>query len=63
MNPYEKVFRAFVTNLDRSSLIREAHIFYVDQVRTILNWTDLGDAKQLAEIRKLDSAFRLVVNP
>ncbi|NGP62719.1 hypothetical protein FLT15_31625 [Paenibacillus thiaminolyticus] len=42
MNPYEKVFRAFVTNLDRSSLIREAHIFYVDQVRTILDWTDLG---------------------
>ncbi|BFH71200.1 hypothetical protein PsJ27TS7_52000 [Paenibacillus dendritiformis] len=61
MNPYEKVFRAFVSELDGSDLMQQAHTFYVGQVSNILGWTDLTDSRLLAEIRTLDNAFRTIV--
>lgn len=63
MTPYEKVFRAYVSELDRTDLMQQAHTFYVGQVRNILGWTDLSDSRLLAEIRTLDSAFRTIVAP
>lgn len=61
MTPYERVFRAFVTDLEGADLMREAHKFYVGQVSDILAWTDLSDSLLLAEIRALDSAFQTIV--
>ncbi|BFH70582.1 hypothetical protein PsJ27TS7_45820 [Paenibacillus dendritiformis] len=61
MTPYEKVFRAFVSELDGSDLMQQAHTFYVGQVSNILGWTDLTDSRLLAEIRTLDNAFRTIV--
>ncbi|BFH16357.1 hypothetical protein J6TS7_54720 [Paenibacillus dendritiformis] len=63
MTPYERVFlfRAFVSELDGSDLMQQAHTFYVGQVRNILGWTDLTDSRLLAEIRTLDNAFRTIV--
>ncbi|WP_213471783.1 hypothetical protein, partial [Paenibacillus dendritiformis] len=58
---YEKVFRAFVSELDGSDLMQQAHTFYVGQVSNILGWTDLTDSRLLAEIRTLDNAFRTIV--
>ncbi|PZM61863.1 hypothetical protein DOE73_30330 [Paenibacillus dendritiformis] len=61
MTPYEKVFREFVLHLSPEQAAHESRIFYVGQVRRILRWTDLTDAKQLSEIRALDHAFRTIV--
>ncbi|BFH13387.1 hypothetical protein J6TS7_04160 [Paenibacillus dendritiformis] len=61
MTPYEKVFRAFVSELDGTELMQQAHTFYVGQVSNILGWTDLTDSRLLAEIRTLDNAFRTIV--
>lgn len=63
MTPYEKVFHTFVAELDRTVLLREAHTFYVNQVRIILGWTDLADSRLITEIRRLDQAYRTVVEP
>lgn len=63
MTPYEKVFRTFVNELNRAALQREAHTFYVNQVRIILGWTDLSDSRLITEIRRLDQAYRTVVEP
>ncbi|PZM65824.1 hypothetical protein DOE73_09920 [Paenibacillus dendritiformis] len=61
MTPYERVFRAFVTDLEGADLMREAHKFYVGQVSNILCWTDLSDSRLLAELRTLDQAYRSIV--
>lgn len=63
MTPYEKVFRAFVSELDGTDLMQQAHTFYVGQVSNILGWTDLSDSRLLTEIRRLDQAYRTVVEP
>lgn len=63
MTPYEKVFQEFVLHLSPERVAHESRIFYTGQVQRILSWTDLTDAKQLAEIRALDHAFRTIVEP
>ncbi|PZM62006.1 hypothetical protein DOE73_29560 [Paenibacillus dendritiformis] len=63
MNAYETVFSGYVATLETVELERQSRAFYISQVQTILSWTDLTDAKQLAEIRALDHAFRTIVEP
>ncbi|MCY9513332.1 hypothetical protein [Paenibacillus apiarius] len=61
MNAYEKVFNGFAAILSPEELGREARIFYVHQIRTILGWTDMTDSEQIKEIRTLDSAFHVII--